>query len=94
LEPDAQPASITPYTAIDDSISMKRIPHGGSASCSAVRWPKIDTVPPRGTIEKTRNAGTTARNGASRYTRLSAFTGSSASLKNNLVPSASDWSMP
>ncbi len=51
-------------------------------------------VPPTGTIEKATNAGTTAITGAIRYTSLSAVAGSSASLKNSLMPSARDCSQP
>jgi hypothetical protein len=59
-----------------------------------VVWWATVIVPPIGTMAKTRNAGTTARSGAIRYTPLSALAGSRASLKNSLVPSASDWSRP
>ena len=63
-----------PYTAIDDSASTSRIPIGGSASCTVVSWPNHVTVPswpslkspPSGMTDHTRNAGTKARNGASR----------------------------
>jgi len=65
FEPEDQPASITPYTAMEDRARKSRIPTGGSATCRNVSWPKIDTtpfsspskLPPMGTMQKARNAG-------------------------------------
>jgi hypothetical protein len=33
FDPDDQPASITPYTAIEDRARISSTPMGGSASC-------------------------------------------------------------
>ena len=51
-------------------------------------------LPPIGTTEKTRKAGTSDRNGARMNTGLSARSGSRSSLKKNLMPSARVWRMP
>src|SRR5689334_24320234 len=48
VEPDAQPASTTPYTAIDEQASSTRTETGTSVSCNAVLCPKIDTTGPNG----------------------------------------------
>src|ERR1700730_15347932 len=61
LEPDDQPASITPYSEMDDLMSRNRIPHRGSASCRRGGGWAMATAPPMGTIENVRNAGTRAR---------------------------------
>ena len=45
--------------------------------------------PPSGITDHTRNAGTKARNGASRYTHRSARSGMKSSLKISFMPSAS-----
>src|SRR4051795_9629938 len=66
FDPDDQPASITPYTAIDVTPSRNRMPIGGSASCMYVVWWNIVNVPPTGTMANARNAGTIDRYGASR----------------------------
>ena len=79
-----------------------RMPIGGSASCTLVRWPAISTVPslpsekspPSGITDHTRNAGTNARNGAMRNTTRSARFGSRSSLKISFMPSASVCSRP
>src|SRR5947208_15624936 len=80
FEPDDQPASMIPYTAIDDMASTSRMPIGGSASCRYVSWPKIVTtpcwssvnVPPIGITEKVISAGRSDREGASLKTMRSA----------------------
>src|SRR5918912_683890 len=48
VEPDAQPASTTPYTAIEEQASSTSTETGTSVSCSAVLWPNILTTPPNG----------------------------------------------
>ena len=50
--------------------------------------------PPSGITDHTRNAGTNARNGASRNTNRSARSGRRSSLKNSLMPSASVCRIP
>ena len=57
FEPDDQPASITPYTPSPDIARMNSAPTGRSATCRYVRWPRIETVPPIGTMQNIRNAG-------------------------------------
>src|SRR5947208_15638295 len=57
FEPDDQPASMIPYTAIDDIASRKSTPIGGSANCSSVRWPAIEIEPPIGMTAKAAKAG-------------------------------------
>ena len=49
-----------------DIMSSQSTPISGSASCSSVVCPAIDTVPPIGTIANARNAGMIERYGASR----------------------------
>src|SRR3954452_12854336 len=56
VEPDAQPASTTPYTAIEEQASSTSTETGTSVSCSAVLCPNIDTTPPNGITEKAVNA--------------------------------------
>src|SRR3954447_21499932 len=51
VEPDAQPASTTPYTAIEEQASSTSTETGTSVSCSAVLCPNIDTTPPNGITE-------------------------------------------
>ena len=78
------------------------MPIGGSASWMRVTCPNHVTVPslppvkspPSGITAHRRNAGTKARNGASRKTQRSALSGSRSSLKNSLMPSASVCSIP
>ena len=94
FEPDDQPASITPYTPRPDIARMNSAPTGRSATWRYVRWPRIDTVPPIGTMQNIRNAGMIDRYGASRNTGRSAVVGIDCSLKKSLMPSASVWSTP
>ncbi len=61
FEPDAQPASMSPYTATDDMARRNRIPICGSATWISVVWPKTVISPPMGMMVKMRKAGTTAR---------------------------------
>src|SRR3954447_15653600 len=51
VEPDAQPASTTPYTLIEEQASSTSTETGTSVSCSAVSWPNIVTTPPNGITE-------------------------------------------
>src|SRR4051794_21003590 len=46
VDPDAQPASTTPYTAIDEQASSTSTDTGTSVSCSAVCCPNIETTGP------------------------------------------------
>src|SRR5919112_3820621 len=48
VDPDAHPASTTPYTAIDEQASSTSTDTGTSVSCSAVLWPNMLTTPPNG----------------------------------------------
>ena len=77
-----------------DMARTSKIPMGGSAICSSKVWPATVTTPPTGTTVNTMSAGTTERYGASLKTKLSACSGSRSSLKNSLMPSASDCRMP
>src|SRR5256714_933748 len=74
--------------------STNRTPIGGSANWRNVSCPAMVNDPDSGTTEKARKAGSTDRYGASRKTGRSAESGIDCSLKNNLMPSASDWSNP
>src|SRR3954469_21879011 len=56
VEPEAQPARTTPYTAIEEHASSTSTDTGTSVSCSAVRWPNMVTTPPNGITEKAVNA--------------------------------------
>ena len=100
MEPDDHPASITPYTAMDERARKNSTPTGGSATCRYVVSPNQVTVPspekspPMGTMENTRKAGTSDRYGANLKTTRSALSGIRSSLKNSLMPSASVWRMP
>ena len=67
LDPDAHPARTTEYTASEDMARMKSSPMFRSAPCKATSLPAMVNGLPQGTIMKMRKAGTTARNGASRY---------------------------
>ena len=64
LDPDDHPASMTPYTAIDDIMSTSRMPHGASTNCSLVVWWAMEKVAPNGTTEKAIKAGMSDRYGA------------------------------
>src|SRR5687767_9707994 len=70
---DDQPASTIPYTPIDDIASTSSTATGRSVPCSAVWWPKIDTVGPNGMMTNEMNAGTAATIGASTNTTLSTW---------------------
>src|SRR5262249_880763 len=94
VEPDAQPASTTPYTPIEEHASTSRTATGMSVSCSGVRWPKTDTFGPNGMTENAVNAQTAEMTGAKKYTTLSASFGMMSSLNASFSPSASDWSRP
>ena len=94
FEPDAQPASITPYTPRPDIARMNSAPTGRSATCRYVRCPRIETVPPIGTTQNKRNAGRIDRYGARRNTGRSAVLGIDCSLKKSLMPSARVCSTP
>src|SRR3954468_20115095 len=94
LEPDDQPASITPYTPMPDIARMNSAPTGGWAPGSYVAWPRMEPAPPIGTTQNKRNAGRIDRYGASRNTGRSAVVGIDCSLKNSLMPSASVCSTP
>src|SRR4029450_8752101 len=50
-DPDAQPASTTPYTAMDEQASSTSTETGTSVSWSAGFCPKIDTTAPNGITE-------------------------------------------
>src|SRR5262245_38103543 len=89
FEPDAQPASMIPYTPTPDIARIHSAPIGGSATCRYVSCPNIDTWPPIGMTQNIKNAGRIDRYGASRNTGSSADEGIDCSLKNNLMPSAS-----
>src|SRR4051794_4103996 len=56
VEPDAQPASTTPYTLIDEQASSTSTETGTSVSCNAVWWPNMVTTPPNGITENAVNA--------------------------------------
>src|SRR4051794_41174157 len=56
VEPDAQPASTTPYTLIEEHASNTSTETGTSVSCNAVWCPKIDTTGPKGMTENAVNA--------------------------------------
>src|SRR3954462_10882112 len=56
VEPDAQPASTTPYTLIEEQASSTSTETGTSVSCSAVRWPNMVTTLPNGITENAVNA--------------------------------------
>src|SRR4051812_6323765 len=51
VEPEAQPARTTPYTAIEEHASSTSTDTGTSVSCSAVRWPNMVTTPANGITE-------------------------------------------
>ena len=53
-----------PYTPSDDIARMNSTPTGRSVSCSAVWWPAIETLGPKGTTLNARNAGTAETIGA------------------------------
>src|ERR1700754_2054284 len=44
VDPEAHPASTTPYTLIDEQASSTSTETGTSVSCNAVRCPNIDTT--------------------------------------------------
>src|SRR6202789_2299449 len=94
FDPEDQPASMTPYTAMPDMARTSRIPMGGSATCNSKVWLPMVITPPTGTTVKTSTAGITARYGASLNTKESAPSGSRSSLKMSLVPSANVCSRP
>src|SRR5947208_10006196 len=80
VEPDAQPASTTPYTPIDEQASTTRTATGLSVSCSGVDRPNRWTVGPSGITENAVNAQTVEITGAKKYTTLSAIFGMMSSL--------------
>src|SRR5919107_3850452 len=94
VEPDAQPASTTPYTAIDEQASSTSTDTGTSVSWSAVRCPKIDTTGPNGIPENAVNATVAEITGAMKYTTLSAVFGMISSLNGSLTPSVRLCSQP
>src|SRR3954454_7595834 len=57
FDPDDQPASITPYTPSPDIARIHSAPTGMSATCRYVSCPKIDTLPPIGMMQNSKNAG-------------------------------------
>ena len=61
---------------------------GMSATCSGVRWWKIDTTGPHGMIAKPTNAGAAATIGATKNTSLSTPVGTMSSLSGSLSASA------
>src|SRR5436190_17480801 len=67
VEPEAQPASTTPYTPIDEQASTTSTATGVSASWSGVEWPNRCTVGPSGITEKAVNAVTVEITGAKKY---------------------------
>src|SRR5437660_1391663 len=56
VEPDAQPASTTPYTPIEEHASTSSTATGMSVSCNGVWWPKTETFGPNGITENAVNA--------------------------------------
>src|SRR6516164_9826394 len=55
--PDDHPASMTPYTPMPDIARIHSAPTGMSATCRYVVWPRIETVPPIGITQNSKNAG-------------------------------------
>src|SRR3982750_4086925 len=84
VEPDAQPASTTPYTAIDEQASSTSTDTGTSVSCSAGRCPNMFTTPPNGITANAVNAVVAEMTGAMKYTVLSAVFGMISSLNGSL----------
>src|SRR6188472_484778 len=56
-DPEAQPASTMPYTPMELMASTSSTATGRSATCSGVRWWKIETIGPTGMMEKATKAG-------------------------------------
>src|SRR5207245_5834336 len=79
-EPDAQPASTTPYTPIEEHASTSSTATGMSVSCNGVWWPKTETFGPNGITENAVNAQIAEMIGAKKYTTLSASVGMMSSL--------------
>src|SRR5438552_225962 len=75
VEPDAHPASTTPYTPIEEQASTSSTATGRSVSCNGVCSPNTDTVGPNGITENAVNAQTAEITGAKKYTTLSASLG-------------------
>src|ERR1041384_4302148 len=67
VEPDAQPASTTPYTPIDEQASTSSTATGMSVTCSGVLCPKTETTGPNGMTENAVNAHTVEMTGAKKY---------------------------
>src|SRR5689334_10459278 len=87
VDPDAQPASTTPYTAIEEQASSTSTDTGTSVSCSAVRCPNMVTTPPNGITANAVNAVVAEITGARKYTFRSAVFGMISSLNGSLSPS-------
>ena len=83
-----------PYTPIELIASTSSTPTGRSATCSGVRWWKIETTGPHGMTAKLTNAGATTSSGATTKTSLSTVVGTMSSFSGSFSASAIGWSSP
>jgi len=83
-----------PYTPMELMASTSSTATGRSATCSGVRWWKIETTGPTGMMEKATKAGAADSIGATTKISLSAVVGMMSSLSGSLSASAIGCSRP
>ena len=83
-----------PYTPIELMASTSSTATGRSATCSGVRWWKIETTGPTGMIAKATKAGAADSTGATTKISLSTVRGMMSSFSGSLSASAIGCSRP